>query len=476
MVQTIEARVTKLIQNNEQAETTFQTYYNRYTTDELPIDVRKTPKYINTDATNIEEDQRLVNAYDSEIVENRVNFVMSNPVIFQYDDENDADKDKYQDMINNWITEDGFNLKLRTLTEIAGASGQSGLLLYNNIDSFDRPMLKTKIVYPWEYILEWTEDETKVVGALKYWSQEELDKAEGEITTTTGTQVNTTTMYYGEFYTDGKIYYLKGKSKTGLSVVDEQDDVVSDIPLIELKNNEQRKPSFYKAMSLIDAYNGLISDYTNEMAGIRHAILALTGQTIKTENDTDDDLAAARRLKEIRMLFMEEGGKAEYITKEVKYEATEFILKQLEKNIERFTGNLNYSDPEVYGRATNLAITTRIKPLENQAKKLVMQLNDTLSRMFMLLGEYWNLSDGNNFDWRKVNFIYTFDRPINDVEEAQKLVQLSTLISKETLLSTASFINDPQAEMERIEKEMENESVDDDFNTRREPVIEDTES
>lgn len=94
----------------------------------------------------------------------------------------------------------------------------------------------------------------------------------------------------------------------------------------------------------------------------------------------------------------------------------------------------------------------------------------------MLLGEYWNLSDGNNFDWRKVNFIYTFDRPINDVEEAQKLVQLSTLISKETLLSTASFINDPQAEMERIEKEMENESVDDDFNTRREPVIEDTES
>ena len=454
-------------------ETTFQAWYNRYSTDELPIDKRKTPKYINTSQTNIEEDQRLVNAYDSEIVENRVNYVMSNPVIFQYTDENESDKEKYQDMINNWIKEDGFNLKLRCLTEIAGAAAQSGLLMYNNLDSVGKPMLKSKVVYPWEYVLEWTEDETKVIGALKYWEQEELEKTEGEeITTTTGTKVNTTTVYYGEFYDGKNIYYLKGGSKLGMKLVKEIPDVVKRIPLLELKNNEQRKPSFYKAISLIDAYNGLVSDYTNEMAGLRHAILALTGQTIKTENDDDDDEAASRRLKEIRMLFMEEGGKAEYITKEIKYEATEFILKQLEKNIERFTGNLNYSDPEVYGRATNLAISTRIKPLENQAKKLVMQLNETLADMFKILGDYWNMTSGNNFDWKKVQFIYTFDRPINDVEEADKLVKLSTLFSKETVLSLSSDIDDPKAELERIEQEIDNESNDDDFNQNEEPTIE----
>ena len=121
----IEKRVWQLVDNNKtQADTTLS-FYNRYTTDKLPIDERKTPKYINTSGSNIEEDQRLTNAFDSEIVDNRVNFVMSNPIIIQYDDENESEKDKYQNLINNWIKEDSFNMKLRNLTDVAGASGHS---------------------------------------------------------------------------------------------------------------------------------------------------------------------------------------------------------------------------------------------------------------------------------------------------------------------------------------------------------------
>jgi len=476
MSATIQKRVKDLIQNNTERSTNAQDWYNRYTTDELPINERKTPNYINTSESNIEEDQRLVNAYDSEIVDNRVNYVMANTPIFQYNDENETEKDFHQELLNNWIKEDGFIAKLKDLTEIAGATGSSSLALHVGEDTDGKTMISTKVLKPSEFVLEWSDSKAEVTGALRYWSKKELNSSPDEAETTNSSTTSTTTVYYGEFY-DGKVMYnLKGDALLNMAVLNEVEDPIYNIPIIELKNTGERKPSFYKAISLINAYNGLVSDYTNEMAGLRHAILALTGHVLKAENDDEDDTQAAKRLKEIRMLFMEEHGKAEYITKEIQYQATEFILKQLEKNIERFTGHLNYADPDVYGRATNLAIKTRIKPLENKAKALIMELDETLDNLFKALGDYWSVQGvTSSFDWKKVEVIFTLDMPINDVEEADKLIKLSTIISEETNLSQASFIRDPKAEIEKLEKQRENESVDDDFNTIEEPKLEDTE-
>jgi len=329
-------------------------------------------------------------------------------------------------------------------------------------------MVKTRIVAPWEFILEWTNDQETIVGALRYWSVDELIGSD-QIETTTGNVTNTETIYYGEFYDGINIYYLKGNSKENMVVIEEESDIIFGVPLLELKNNTERKPSFYKVISLIDAYNSITSDFTNEIAGLRHAILAIEDAQLATETGDSDD-STVNRLKEYRMLFLESGSKAYYITKEIKYEATEFILKQLEKNIERFANHLNYADPEVYGRATNLAIKTRIKPLENAAKKLAAEITETMQTLFKALGEYWKMQGlSNSFDWRKVETIFTFDAPLNDVEEADKLMKLSTLISKETLLGQASFVDDPKLELERIESELEDESIDDEFNTREMP-------
>ena len=465
----IAARVNKLLNNNINHENLVIEWYNRYTTDNLPINNDSTPKYISSDSSNINEDQRLVNAYDSEIVENRVNYIISNPVIFEYVDENEVSQKRNQELINNWIKEDGFMLKLRDLLLKAGACGSCGLLMYMNKDSNGKSIPKSQVVAPWEYVLEWDKSETEVVGALKYWSVDEIVGT--EVNTTNGSKTETKTVYYGEYYDGSKIYYMKGNAKNSLVVEREEVDLLGIIPLLETLNNIERKPSFYKAISLIDAYNRIISDFSNEMVGFRHAILALYGAVLKGENDTDDDLTAARRIKELRMLYLEEGSKAEYITKEIKYEDSEFILKQLEKNIERFTGHLNYADPEVYGRATNLAIKTRIKPLENKAKALIMHLDETLQNMFKILGNYFNAFSGNDFDWRKVVFNFTLDTPLNDVEEAEKLVKLGSLFSKKTVFTQASFIDDPDAEIEQIEKELEDEiTPGDDFERRQEPI------
>jgi len=465
----IEKRVEKLINNNSGVEYDVGIWYNRYTTDSLPITLADTPKYLEENDSNIDEDQRLINAYDSEIVDNRVNYALANPVMFEYiDSDNEESRDRNQELLNNWIKEDGFLLKLRNLTITAGAVGSGGLLIYNGKDSDENPMLKTRVVMPDKYILEWDDLKETITGALLYWSEDVIRNTDAVVTT--GSTVETETIYKGEFYDGEKIYFLSGISENQLKKERDQPDPVPGVPFLELKNNEERKPSFYKVISLIDAYNRMLSDFGNEMTGFRHAILALYGYVMKNENDNDDDDMAPKRIKELRMLYLEEGSKAEYITKDIKYEDTEFILKQLEKNIERFTGHLNYADPEVYGKATNLAIKTRIKPLENKAKALIMHLDQTLQGLLKALGSYWNALSINDFDWKKVSIKFTLDTPLNDVEEAEKLVKLGAAgFSKKTIFSQASFINDPDAEIEQKNKELEEEVVDGDDFEQREP-------
>jgi len=470
----IEKRVEKLINNNAGVEYDTGVWYDRYTTETLPITLAKKPKYLDSDETNIDEDQRLINAYDSEIVDNRVNYALANPVMFEYvEPDNQESRERNQKLINDWIKEDGFLLKLRNLTIRAGAVGSSGLLIYNGEDDEEKPMLKTRVVMPDTYILEWDDLKETITGALTYWSEDVIRNTDAVVTT--GSTTETETIYKGEFYDGEKIYFLTGISQNQLKVKSEKIDPVPGVPFLELKNNEERKPSFYKVISLIDSYNRMLSDFSNEMTGFRHAILALYGTLIKGENDNDDDEMAARRIKELRTLYLEEGSKAEYLTKDIKYEDTEFILKQLEKNIERFTGHLNYADPEVYGKATNLAIKTRIKPLENKAKALIMHLDQTLQGLLKALGAYWNTLSINDFDWKKVSINFTLDTPLNDVEEAEKLVKLGAAgFSKKTIFTQASFIDDPDAEIEQKNKELEEEVTDEeDFENRKEPNTED---
>ena len=419
-------------------------YYRRYTLDYLPIEGREEPTHVSDDT--YAPDNRYVNAFDKEIVDNRVNYAVGNPLDIKYDKKdneivNKLDKFKknnnFDNLIQNWCRK-------------TGGAGYSAALVYNK--SVDVELIGTTktetvgdpsevidtrilILMPWEYLLTTNDDETEVVEGVRYWTTNSIDDGGSTIY-----------RYHGEYYDQTYVYYLESDTDSGYKVTGYQPHGCNRVPIVELKNNMNMKPSFYEVISLIDSYNALLSDFGNEMETFRHAYMILRNY-IATDDDFD-------RMKEMRALMVDQDGDISYLTKEINTEAFDLLINNLKKNIERFSGNLDFSDPEVYGRATNLAISTRIKPLHNRAKVLSLQLTESLQRVFECVFDIWYNAGGELYDWRKLDFLYNFDTPINDIEEADKLIKLKDFgLSDEDLYQQIRFLDEPMKALERARKQ-----------------------
>ena len=59
------------------------------------------------------------------------------------------------------------------------------------------------------------------------------------------------------------------------------------------------------------------------------------------------------------------------------------------------------------------------------------------------------------FDWRAIDITFTRNLPSNDTEIAEMINKLSNVVSKETLLAQVPFVEDVQAELDRLDKEQE---------------------
>ena len=94
---------------------------------------------------------------------------------------------------------------------------------------------------------------------------------------------------------------------TDLVLLDEYPHYFSMVPVAIFKNNEEETGDFENVISLIDAYDKMESDSLNDFEYFVDAYLALYGLTAEEE-----DVA---RMKENRVLLMDEGTKAEWLIK-----------------------------------------------------------------------------------------------------------------------------------------------------------------
>jgi SPP1 family phage portal protein len=444
-------KVQKIIQENAPIADLRIKWYKRYSTEKLPITDREPPSYLADDATA--PDNRLVLSYETEIVDNRANYLLSNPLMVTYKEEGESEEVQNQrsEIIRDFQKSTDFQHLLIETTKFAGSGGASAVVAYlKDNPAGGNPEISLLPAWPWQYVIERNADQTETVSAVRYWYSSGIDD-----------KGNTVYQAHAEYYDKENVYYFKGNQASSIPSASswpnlklntetypegKQKHMFNEVPLFELANNNQLRPSFYKVISLIDAQNALHSDFTNEMETFRHAYMMLTNFC--------GDVDTAKALRDARFISVDDGGDAKYITKEINPEAFITITDQIDKAIERFSGNLNYSDPEVYGRATNLAISTRVKPLENNAKALSLQMDCMLTDMFKVVAAYWSITTKFEWDWKKFAFVYTLDKPVNEVETAEMVAKYREMgLSFETVIEQLPFIKNSKAELERIKEE-----------------------
>lgn len=236
------------------------------------------------------------------------------------------------------------------------------------------------------------------------------------------------------------------KLDTDLSLLEEYPHYFSMVPIAIFKNNEEESGDFEQVISLIDAYDKMESDSLNDFEYFVDAYLALYGFTADSE-----DVA---KMKENRVLLMDEGTSAEWLVKQTSDAYIENIKNRLDKDIHKFAKCPNMSDQEFASNASGVAIKFKLLGTENlvsikerKFKRGLQQRLELMSMMNSILGE--------GFDWRAIDIIFTRNIPANDADIANMVNTLKDIVSEETLLAQIPFVEDVQNELKKVKQERE---------------------
>lgn len=150
-----------------------------------------------------------------------------------------------------------------------------------------------------------------------------------------------------------------------------------DVPFVLYPNNRQLQGSFEQIIPLQDALNKLTSDEINDFEAFVDSYLILTGMS----GTNGDDIAA---MKQNRVLLMDEGCGAQWLTRDLNTERLQVLKLHLEERIKELAAAPDTSDPRFWA-ASGTALKMRLISTEVVATKQERAITKAIQRRLELL-------------------------------------------------------------------------------------------
>lgn len=243
--------------------------------------------------------------------------------------------------------------------------------------------------------------------------------------------------------TDIKHYTMTGTNGY-LKFVNEEPHFFSQCP-VNIFTLPDEKSIFDCIINLQDSANELLSDEIDDYSAFCDAYLALTGV------DADpDDIA---KMKKNRVLLLPDGSTVNWVTKNANDAQVENILKRVHDSIYRIAQCPDFSSESfVGGVSSGIAIQYRLTGMESRAGNIEALMKKALQRRVEIICGIASLKLGEEV-FRDIEISFTRNIP-EDINAIVNMVNsLKGTVSDETLLSLLPFINDPQAEIGKLQEQ-----------------------
>ena len=220
-----------------------------------------------------------------------------------------------------------------------------------------------------------------------------------------------------------------------------EENLLRAIPLLPFYNNCQGCGDFEMVTGLVDSYNVLLSGALDDMQSVANAFLALYGMQGTTQKDID-------QANRTRILSLSEGGRAEFVVKNLNHEA----LGQLESNLRRSILQLSMTpdlgDEHFAGNTSGVALQYKLWGIEQVRAAKERTFTDGLRALLRMLsaGECL-LGSGVDLTGGEVTFYKNL--PQDNATLAETLLALSPLLSRRTILENLPWVADAQEELRR---------------------------
>lgn len=267
--------------------------------------------------------------------------------------------------------------------------------------------------------------------------------------------------YYPQFDIDGNLtghivnvytpaeaihYKVKSGAFDAMEETGRESHYFGGVPLIEYENNDERQGDFEQVISLMDAYNVLMSDRVNDKEQLVDAILVIINAQLGKEG--------YNLLKEQRGIELPEGSDAKFLTKQLTESDVEVLKKAITDDIHKFSLVPNLTDELFAGNLSGVAIRYKLFGFNQLIKTKERYFESGLMERFELYNNYLNVkSNMPIIPTTEVSAVFSRNLPVNEMELAQMAATLKDTLSDEsiiTLLTPLLSSLDPAEELKKL--------------------------
>lgn len=374
----------------------------------------------------LKPDWRMYTNYHQNLVDQKVAYTVANPVTFGTDD--DKALKTIQHVLNHkWDDK---------LVDILTAASNKGIeWIQPYVD--EEGEFKTFRVPAEQAIPIWTNKERdKLKGFIRYY---ELDDAE-RVEYWTDTDVT----YYE--YNEGQLipdYYHGDDHIQAHYYVGNKSVSWGRVPFIPFKNNPQEVSDLFMYKTIIDAMDKRLSDTQNTFDESTELIYILKGY----EGQGLDEFM--RNLKYYKAINVDgDGSGVDTIQIEVPVQSSKEYLDMLRNYVIEFGQGVDFQQDKFGNSPSGIALKFMYSNLDLKANKLKNKTLTALQELLQYIIDFYNLS----IKVQDVEITFNFNVMVNELEQSQIAVQ-SQFLSKETLVTNHPWVDDPVAELERIEQD-----------------------
>jgi len=220
-----------------------------------------------------------------------------------------------------------------------------------------------------------------------------------------------------------------------------EENLLHALPLIPFTNGNDGNGDFEQVTGLVDAYNLLLSGAMDDMQSVANAFLALYGMQGTTQGDIDD----ANRT---RVLSLSEGGRAEFVVKNLNHEALSQLENNLRQGILQLSMTPDLSDEGFAGNASGVALQYKLWGIEQIRAAKERSFADAVKHMLTALSAGLAVL-GTPADFSTAQLTFYKNLPENQTELVQMLLSLSDVLSHRTILEQLPWVSDADEELRR---------------------------
>lgn len=252
---------------------------------------------------------------------------------------------------------------------------------------------------------------------------------------------------------DGTVYYANSTVNfTGDKYVEpERANPYGIVPAVEFYGTEERQGVFDNVKTLIDALDKVLSQKANQVEYFDNAYLKILGVDLDSDGDgkPDADLIGNQ------MIYSPDAdatnATVDFISKPDGDAMQEHIIDRLVSMIYQVSMVANLNDEAFAGNSSGVALQYKLLPMRNMAASKERKFRQALRRLYRIVFSVDTVIH-NKEAWQGLNFTFKRNLPDNLDEAADIAQKLNGIVSPETQLSVLPFVDDPKAELKRIEQ------------------------